>query len=210
MDSTLIGAFIGAAATVVAALIGYFALRKPGRAPFVVTVLPDRVAVFRKARELIESAQRTVVDTTWGNSEENFLPTEQEALSDYLSAKKRAVKDPRLDYREIYTEAPDDEHRVKRIEAEKQRSAPLDKYSGKLLSGLSPSFPMIDFLIVDGSKLILSCLSKDVARPDHQHLYVESRELSSFLTQYFQICWENASPLRTSRKSGVDRNNSAA
>ncbi len=69
---------------------------------------------------------------------------------------------------------------------------------------------MIDFLIVDGSKLILSCLSKDVARPDHYHLYVESAELSSFLTQYFQICWDKAAPLRTSGNSGAASNDSAA
>lgn len=210
MDSTLQGAFVGAIATVVAALIGYFALRKPVRDRVVVTVLPDRVAVFRKARELVESAQRTVVDTTWGNSEENFLPTEQAALADYVSAKDRAVKNPKLDYREIYTEALDDKHRMKRIETEQHRQVPLDKYSAKLLAGLSPSFPMIDFLVVDGSELILSCLSKDVARPDHHHLYVESAELSSFLTQYFQICWDKAVPLRTSDSPGAASNNSAA
>lgn len=210
MDSTLQGAFVGAAATIIAALIGYLSLQKTVRNCAAVTVLADRVAVFHKARELIESAQQTVIDTTWGNSEENFLPTEQQALEDYLSSKERAVKNPKLDYREIYTKAPDDKKRMERIEIEQLRQAPLDKYSAKLLTGLTPSFPMIDFLIVDGSKLILSCLSKDVAKPDHHHLYIESRELSSFLAQYFQICWDKAAPLRSSYSSAQPGNNSAA
>jgi hypothetical protein len=196
MDSTLQGAFIGAAATICASIIGYRALRKPEQGQTVITVLPDRLAVFKEARKLVESAQCTVVDTTWGSSEENFLPAEKVALNEYLSAKDIAVKNPKLDYREIFTEVPDDEHRTKRIEAEQKRQSPLDRYSARLLTGIAPSFPMIDFLIVDGEKMVLSCLSKDGARADHHHLYVESVELSLFLTRYFQICWDKGSPLR--------------
>lgn len=195
MDSTLQGAIIGAAATLGAAGIGYFGLRSPSKAQTVITVLPDRVAVFKKARELIDSAERTVIDTTWGNSEENLLPAERAALAEYLSTKESAKKNPKLDYREIYTDAPDDGHRSERIRAEAQRQDHPVKYSAKLLGGLDPTFPMIDFVVVDGRKVILSCLSKDIAKPDHHHLYVDSPELSSFLTQYFQICWERGSLL---------------
>ena len=131
MDSTLQGAFIGAAATICASIIGYRALRKPEQGQTVITVLPDRLAVFKEARKLVESAQCTVVDTTWGSSEENFLPAEKVALNEYLSAKDIAVKNPKLDYREIFTEVPDDEHRTKRIEAEQKRQSPLDRYSAR-------------------------------------------------------------------------------
>lgn len=192
MDSTLQGAIIGAVSTLLAAGIGYLGLRKPATPQTTVTVLPDRVAVLNKARDLIESAKRTVIDTTWGDSEENLLPAEQEALDKYLAAKKSAMRNAGIDYREIYTETPDDLHRTERIRAEQSRTERPNKYSAKLLEGITPTFPMVDFLVVDGEKLILSCFSKDVARPDHHHLYIESGEVSSFITQYFQICWDRA------------------
>lgn len=207
MDSTLLGAFIGAIATIVAAKIGSRALRKPSVAAVVITVLPDRIAVFRKARELVESATESVLDTTWGNSEENFLPAEKAALEVYLNAKKEATKNPKISYREIYTEAPDDDHRRERIDRVRNESTPLDRYSAKLLHGLAPSFPMMDFVVVDGNKLLLTCLSKDISKTDHHHLFIESTQLASFMSQYFQICWDKAELL--SAKESVGLNNAS-
>ena len=154
--------------------------------------LPDRTAVFVKATGLLLGAKKIVLDTTWGNSEINLTESEINSRQRYEHEKQRAISDGKFSYREIYTDSPADPHRVTRIESERNRTGPAKTYSAKLLGGIDPTFPMIDFLVVDGAKVILSCLSKDTAQPGHHYLYADSTDLAKFLTVYFQICWDLA------------------
>ena len=204
MDSTIQASLIGAAATIAASVITFYATRRsltrhfpgePHSTACQFVLLADRAAVFAKASALISGAEHGVIDTTWGNSEENYSKVEHEALDGYLVAKERAISDGKYPYKEIYTAVDDDAHRTGRIWSERKRGEPAKTYSAKLLEGIDPAFPMIDFLVVDSQKIILSCLSKDTAKPEHHYLYVESRDLAGFLTQYFQVCWESAIPL---------------
>jgi hypothetical protein len=204
MDSVILASLIAAAATVVASLFTFYATRRsltrhfssdPNQTTCQFVLLAGRAAVFTKASSLISGAKRSVIDTTWGNSEENYSKVEREALEGYLVAKERAVIDGKYSYKEIYTAVNDDPHRKGRIESERNRGEPAKTYSAKLLYGIEPTFPMIDFLVVDGEKIILSCLSKDTAKPDHHYLYAESCHLAGFLTQYFDICWDRSDTL---------------
>ena len=204
MDSTIFASLIGAAATVSAALITFYATRKSlarqvlaeGTADACrIEPLANREAVFLKAARLIAGAELCVIDTTWGNSEENYTKLELKALGDYLAAKKSVVSAGKVSYKELYTSVSNDLHRTDRIQSERARSEPANNYSAKLLEGIAADFPMIDFLVVDRRKVILSCLSKDTAKPEHFYLYAETPNLAEFVTQYFQICWDSATPL---------------
>lgn len=204
MDPTIQVSLIGAAATIAASIITFYATRRspkrhfpgePNSTACQFVLLTDRAAVFAKASSLISGAKHSVIDTTWGNSEENYSKVEHDALNGYLRAKKRAISNGKYPYKEIYTAVNDDPHRTSRIGTERKRVEPAKSYSAKLLEGIDPLFPMIDFLVVDSQKIILSCLSKDTAKPEHYYLYVESCDLAGFLTQYFQVCWERAIPL---------------
>jgi hypothetical protein len=204
MDSTILASLIGAAATIAAASITFYATRMSMRrnilsnsTPTVCQflVLSSRIEVFNRARALISGAKHSVVDTTWGTSEENYTKAEHEALDLYLKAKNRAITDGEVSYREIYSAVSGDQHREWRIEDERVRKQAAKAYSAKLLKGIDSTLTMIDFLVVDGEEVILACLSKDTAKPEHHYLYVKSFELAGFLLQYFQICWEQATLL---------------
>lgn len=200
MDPAVTAAIITGAAAVIGPIVTYYATKHRGRgAQFTAEALPNREAVYELASKLIRGGRR-ILDTTWGSDCPKLLDAERLAKDRYLEAQRQAISRDNTTYLELFT-LTNDERRGKRFAAAVDAASTHKNYQARLLHGVGPSFPMIDFLVVDDRHIILSFLASHGIRQGHQYIYVRSDLMAKYFTEYFDECWRVGEPVTKPEKS---------
>ena len=193
MDAPVIAAIITGTLAFVGPIVTYFvtkARERSGQAS--AERLPDREALYEKAAALIRDGRR-ILDTTWGSDPPELHGREKTAADRYIEAKRGAISSSNTVYREIFT-LTNSTRRQLHYDDSKKDLAAHPNYEARVLTGIAPTFPLIDFLIVNGEHVLLSFLSHDGVRQGYQYVYVRSPAIAEHFTEYFDECWRVAVP----------------
>lgn len=187
----IVAACIGAVGGILVTLLGSIVKGYAGGGEQVkVKVLKGRRAMYEKVKTLLDSAQISVIDTTWGGRGPSLLAVEKMVRDEYREAALKAMR--RLSrYREIVTgdSLQEADHLYKDPNA--------GAYEYRLLSGVEQSeIPLIDFVVVDGTHVIMAQVELGSTR-ENRFLYANSRELGTLLTGWFDSAWHQGTPPRS-------------
>jgi len=189
--NAIVAVGIGVVGGVLVTLLGYIVKGyATGGEQVQIEVLRGRRAMYVKVKNLLEKAQLSVIDTTWGGKGPALLADEKQVRDAYREAALRAMR--RLSrYREIVT---DDSLQ----EAEQLYTDPnAGTYEFRLSSGWDKGkVPLVDFVVVDGTHVILA----QVESNSNRFLYVNSRELGGLLTGWFDSAWHKGTPPSRARQ----------
>jgi hypothetical protein len=187
-SGTIMGAALGAA-------VAHFLAKRRIRATsnaLQCAVLPDRIALYKKATELIQTG-KVVLDTTWGPDAPEPTKAEREAMSVYLEARREFVR-RRNQYRELFTIT---EQRAERI-ANSAREAVGTTYSVRHLEGFPKVKPIVDFMVVDSEHVLLSHVRSD-RLAEYRFVYLRCPQVGQLLTKWFEDCWIKAKEVEPNR-----------
>jgi len=152
--------------------------------------IPTRRDLYLECAKLISSCQ-IIRDTTWGKTPRNLTKEEAAARKDYRRAVARALNDNK-DYRELFCVADERKHL---FEESLKLTLEQPNYEVRLLETDLHKITMLDMLIGDNHKLILSHVAGSDALSPSRYLYIESEELASLMLQFFADCWVLGKPL---------------
>ena len=162
--------------------------------------VPSLQEVYDRASDLILGAHDSIRDTTWGHELEQKSAAEMNSATKYRNLMSEACKrDERLVAREIFGFGS---HRrkgrlVAALEAREKLPERLkDNYLIRLFP-VEDAVPLMDFMVVDGEKILFSVDKK-------HYLYVRSRAIGAFLSEYFDATWATAIRLEVARGNLLD------
>lgn len=132
----------------------------------------------------MSQSRKSVIDTSWGREIPGHFDDEQAeaARQKYRDAVTKTQK--RVSYRELFTVAS--EAGLKRLQ--KRIGDRGDRYTARVLKGVSDEWVMIDFMVVDDEFILLSRSQGDTAI----FYEIRDRDLSALFSGYFNDCWNDA------------------
>jgi hypothetical protein len=146
--------------------------------------LKGREEFYDQCTKLIEQSKEIVLDTTWGADPTPPTFRETRARTKYRQARKDAVERG-IQYLEIYT-VPSAE-RLKYLKAALKE---VEEPRIRVLRGLQPNVPLIDFVVIDSHIVLFSRPDVDVIGGDTTvFARVKNTTLGSMFGQFFDECW---------------------
>lgn len=151
-------------------------------------LIPSRAQFYRECARLIGQAQ-SIRDTTWGRVSITRTQEENEARDAYRLSVFQAVSE-----RKVYLELlGGEEHRSSYVKNAEELKMLSDNYEARIVSSYMKNMAMVDFIIGDNHRMILSHV--DAKRTSPTFVLVDSQEIVGLFTQYFQECWIDAAPI---------------
>ncbi|HVA48724.1 MAG TPA: DUF4062 domain-containing protein [Pirellulales bacterium] len=174
------------------------------RQEFFTKAIPNRADLYRSCIDLVKSSQQ-IRDTSWGQYTRPLDEFALAARQEYRRAVSEAIRKGRS-YRELFSKS---EQRSELISDAKQKLQQKGGYEAKILDIDLSRISILDFMIGDDSKVILSHV--DARHEVPTFLYVHSRDVAQIFLRLFQECWSLANDLAKSVKDakqshrGTDR-----
>jgi hypothetical protein len=153
--------------------------------------LKGREELYDRCAELIRNSRESVVDTTGGADPTPPTQREARARDKYRQACKEAVERGTR-YREIFT-VPSAERLEHLKAALKEKAALQEAPRIRVLRGLQPHVPLLDFVVIDSEAVLFSRPDVDVAgRGSTLFALVRDPTIGNMFGQFFQECWNSA------------------
>jgi hypothetical protein len=167
----------------------WFRFALTGIFPLHFEILANREALYLKASEILKRATH-VLDTTWGLNPQKLTDKEKIARDLYILAQQHAI-DNDIPYMELYGATDLQKEQAARS---KIRFHNRSNYKVKHITDDSVDISMIDFLIADGTEILLSRVDSANVTTRHRYLYINSEPMAAIFSDQFHECWHNAVP----------------
>lgn len=149
--------------------------------------IKDRSALYRKATEMIEKADK-IMDTTWGKVAKEMTKDQKAARDKYRETIDKAITRG-AEYKELFSF---NEKFIKEYQLTTTKFEAEPQYEARFLYGLSQNFPVIDCLITDQNEVLLSHVSFQGNIPIPTYLFIRSENVANFYAGLFDDCWQYA------------------
>lgn len=147
----------------------------------------SRADLYLECANLISDSQ-TIRDTSWGRRPRALSGQEKTANTTYRDAISDAIRAEK-DYYELFGYS---EERLPRIKAASIIAKPNPRYQVRVLDIDLSSLSMIDMMIGDALRVIMSHVDAEHPEKGRQFLYLESEPLAEVFIQHYQECWRTA------------------
>ncbi|MBI3579878.1 MAG: hypothetical protein HY089_10770 [Ignavibacteriales bacterium] len=193
--SYLVGAALGILAFLLVAVLGLQVWFKiPIHLPFetsTITPLKNRQVLYEHAAQILQKATH-VLDTTWGRDPQELTPAEKTAREQYLLNQKEAIQKG-AQYWDLYSTTRTQKEQIAKAVGD---YVDYPNYQARLLTGISHSISMLDFLIADGEHILLSHVDASGVIDLNRFAYIRSKQLAQVLASVFHECWDEAESVK--------------
>jgi hypothetical protein len=154
---------------------------------FEIEVIEDRAEMYLRCQKAIDTAKKSVTDTTWGRDAKKRSVAEKSALESYLNAQRRAVARG-IEYRELFT--PTDK-RIARLETAIENGRVETNYDVRVLHDFQCKIPMIDFMVIDRKEVIFSTVQATTGEK-RRYIFIRCEKIANLYADHFDECWSIA------------------
>jgi hypothetical protein len=149
-------------------------------------LIPNRKQLYIECKTLIETST-SIRDTTWGRRARPLGREEQKAREAYRAAIATFMSEEK-DYRELVTGKEREEFLKESYELKQK----FPHYECRVLSVDISELSMLDMMIADNGRILLSHVSSRSPQHSVQYVYAESETLAKLFLQFYSDAWQDS------------------